>query len=109
MAERDRAKTASRQDTVREAAIADIEKATVSTLWTSERQEAHKVADRISMVRDEGSANAQMVATTSSTAARTRSRVVTDELKCSVRSFSLRSASTKTTPSISRQPEMMCS
>src|SRR5207247_2601223 len=47
-------------------------------------------------MRDEGAAEGQGIeATTSSTAARIRSRVVRDESKCRVMSFSLRSALTE--------------
>lgn len=107
--ERDRAEATSRQDEIREPAVGHVEEAPVPLPWPSEREQTHKMADRIRVMRDERSAEAQMVATTSSTAARTRARVVTDESKCSVRSVSLRSASTDTTPSMCRQPEMMCS
>ena len=110
MAERDRAETASGQNEVRETAIAHVQKATVAAPRTSERQQPEEVPDRIGVVRDEGPADAQgMDATTSSTAARIRSRLVRDESKCRVMRRSLRSASTDATPSICLQPAMMCS
>src|SRR2546430_8481146 len=110
VAERDRAEAPSGQYEVRETAIAYIEKAAVTTSGTGERQQAEEVPDRIGVMRDEGSADAQgMDATTSSTAAMMRARVVREESKCSVMSRSLRSASTDATPSICRQPAMMCS
>ena len=110
VAERDRAEATSGQNEIRETAIADVEKAAVPTPGTSERQQADKVSDRIGVMRDEGAAEGQgMEATTSSTAARIRSRVVRDESKCRVMSFSLRSALTETTPSICRQLATMCS
>ena len=110
VAEGDRAEAASGQNEVRQATIAHVEKAAVATTRTSERQQAEEVPDRIGMMRDEGSAEGQGIdATTSSTAARMRSRVVTAGSKCSVMSLSLRSASTDATPSIRRQPARMCS
>ena len=108
--ERDRTKAASRQDDIGEATIADVEKATIPAARTSEREQAEYVPDRIGVVRDEGPADCQRAdATTVSTAARTRSRVVTDESKWMVMSLSLRSTSTDATPSICRHPSMMCS
>src|SRR5213593_4700391 len=110
VAECDRAEAASRQDEVGKAAIAHVEKAAVPTPGPGERQETQKVPDRIGVVRDEGSADGQgMVATRSSTAATTRARVVNDESKWMVMSLSLRSTATEATPSIWRQPAMMCS
>jgi len=80
--ERDRAEASPGQDDIRETAIADVEEAAVATSRESEREQAHHVTHRIGVVRDEDSAEAQgMVATTSSTAAKTRSRVVTAESK----------------------------
>ncbi len=82
VAERDRTEAASGQNEVGEAAIAHIEKAAVATAGQGEREQTQKVPDRVGMVRDEGSAEDQgMVATRSSTAARTRARVVMDESK----------------------------
>jgi hypothetical protein len=110
VAERDRAKTAPRQNEIRKAPVAHIEKAPVATPRTSEREQAEEVPDRIGVVRDEVPAEGQgMDATTSSTAARIRSRLVKAESKCRVMSRSLRSASTDATPSICLQPAMMCS
>jgi hypothetical protein len=110
MTERDRAEAPARQDEIRETTIADVEKAAVAASRTSERQQAEEMPDRIGVVRDEDSADAQgMDATTSSTAARIRARVVREESKRSVMSLSRRSASTDATPSICRQPARMCS
>ena len=110
VAERDRAKAATRQNEVGEAAIAHIEEAAVATQRTREREQTQKMPDWIGVVRDEGSADGQgMVATRSSTAARTRARVVKVESKWMVMSRSLRSTWTDATPSISRQPATMCS
>ena len=110
MAERDRAETASGQNEVRETAIAYVEKAPVAAPRTSEREQAEEVPDRIGVMRDEIPTEGQgMDATTSSTAARIRSRLVRDESKCRVMRRSLRSASTDATPSICLQPAMMCS
>jgi len=109
MAERDRAEAAPCEHEVCEAAIAHVEKAAIPPPWTSEGEQTHKMADRVRVMRDESPAELQMVATTSSTAARTRARVVSDESKCRVISFSLRSTSIDTTPSILRQPATMCS
>ena len=82
VAEGDRAEAAPRQNEIREPAIAQVEKAAVSTARASEREQAEDVPDRIGMVRDEGPADGQgMDATTSSTAARTRARLVNDESK----------------------------
>ena len=110
VAEGDRAEAAPRENEVRESAIAHVEKAAVPTPRASERQQAEDVPDRIGVVRDEGPTEGQgMDATTSSTAARIRDRVVNDESNRSVMSFALRSTSTDATPSICRQPAMMCS
>ena len=110
VAERDRAEAASGQHEIRETTIAHVKKATVPTPRTSERQQAEDVPDRIGVMRDEGLAEFQgMEATTSSTAARIRPRVVTDESKRRVMSLSLRSTSMDATPSIFRQPARMCS
>lgn len=110
VAEGDRAEAASGQEQIRETAIAHVEKAAIPSPRARERQEADEVPDRIGVMRDESPAEGQgMDATTSSTAARIRARVVIDESKCRVMSFSLRSVSTDATPSIRRQPAMMCS
>jgi len=110
VAERDRAEAAPGQHEVRESAIAHVKKAAVPTPRSREGEQAKNVSDRIGMVRDEGAADRQgMDATTSSTAARTRSRVVSEESKRRVMVFPLRSASTDATPSMCLQPATMCS
>jgi hypothetical protein len=110
VAEGDRTEAPSGQNQIRETAIAHVEKAAVPTPRTSERQQAEEVPDRIGVMRDESPAEGQgMDATTSSTADRIRARVVIDESKCRVMSYSLRSVSTDATPSIRLQPAMMCS
>src|SRR5437868_9323168 len=110
VAESDRAETASGENEVRKTAIADVEKATVAAPRPSEREQDEEVPDRIGVVRDEIPTEGQgMDATTSSTASRTRSRLVRDESKCRVTRRSLRSASTESTPWICLQPAMMCS
>jgi hypothetical protein len=77
VAERDRAEAASGQNEIRKTAIAYVEEAAIATPRTSERQQAEQVPDRIGVMRDEGAAESQgMDETTSSTAARTRARVV---------------------------------
>src|SRR5437773_4703874 len=108
--ERDRAEAAPGQDEIRETAIADVEEAAVATSRESERKQSHHVTDGIGVVREEDSAEAQgMVATTSSTAATTRSRVVTAESKYSVMSRTRRSTATDAPPSICRHPARTCS
>src|SRR5712692_3243735 len=105
MAERDRAEAAPRQHEIRESAIGHVKKAAVPTPRSREGKQAEDVPDRIGVMRNEGPADSQgMDATTSSTAARTRSRVVIDESKCRVMVFPLRSASTDATPSMCLQP-----
>src|SRR5687767_6734049 len=82
MPERDRAEATSRQDEIRQAAIAHVEEAAVPSLWTSEREQTQEMANGVRVMRDENAAEGQgMVATTSSTAARTCARVVTAESK----------------------------
>ena len=99
MSKCDRAESSQREDEVREAPIAHIEEAAVPNAWDAARQETHQMADRVGVMLDEPPAKGQgMVATTRSTAARTRSRVVTDDTKWSVISLSLRSTSTAVTP-----------
>jgi hypothetical protein len=108
--EGDRAEAAPRQNEIGQAPIAHVKKAAVATSRTGERQEAEDVPDRIGVMRDEGAADGQgMDETTSSTAARRPSRVINEESKCRVMVLSLRSASTDATPSMRRQPAMMCS
>jgi hypothetical protein len=78
----DRTETALGQHAIRETAIADIKKATIATPRAREGQQPQDVPEGIGVVRDEDSAEIQgMVATTSSTAATTRSRVVRVESK----------------------------
>ena len=99
MSKCDRAESSQREDEVREAPIAHIEEAAVPNAWDAARQETHQMADRVGVMLDEPAVKGQgMVATTRSTAASTRSRVVTDDTKWSVISLSLRSTSTALTP-----------
>ena len=73
MSKCDRAESSQREDEVREAPIAHIEEAAVPNAWDAARQETHQMADRVGVMLDEPAAKGQgMVATTRSTAARTR-------------------------------------
>ena len=82
VAERDRTEAASCQDYVRKPAIAHVKKAAIPAAGKRERKQTQDVPDRIGVMRDEGPAEGQgMDATTSSTAARTRARLVSDESK----------------------------
>jgi len=91
VAERDRTEAASGQNEVGKAAVAHVEKAAVPTARQGEGEQTDYVSDRVGVVRDEGSADRQgMVATSSSTAATTTSRVVKDESKWIVMSRSRR-------------------
>lgn len=108
--ERDGAEAAPGQNEVREPAIADVKEAAIATARKREREQPQNMADGIGVVRDEYPTQIQgMVATTSSTAAKTRARVVREESKYSVMSRSLRSTATDATPWICRHPARMCS
>ena len=99
VSERDGTEPALGQNEVREAATADVKEATIPTARKSEREQPQDMADRVGVVRNEYPTQLQgIAATTSSTAARTRARVVTDESKYSVMSRSLRSTATDATP-----------
>ena len=99
MSERDRPEPSLREDEVREPPVAHIEEAPVAESRKRTGEKPHEMADRVRVMRDEPASERQgMLATTLSTAASTRSRVVTAGTKWSVMSLSLRSTSMAVTP-----------